>query len=88
MTDRVPSEEEIETTLIEDTEEDCNFKTTTEIMNAFDPLKVREIACVKDSHPLRTSCFNPDGDYFALGTNSKTVKICSMHNIVDELLYN
>jgi len=89
MTDRVPSEEEIETSLVEnETEEDGNFKTTTEIMNSFDPLKVRELASVRDSHPLRTSCFNPDGDYFALGTNSKTVKICSMHNIVDELLYN
>jgi WD40 repeat protein len=57
-------------------------------MNGFDPLTLREVARVTDSHPLRTSCFNADGDYFVLGTNSKSIKICSMHNIVDELLYN
>jgi hypothetical protein len=69
-------------------EDDEGFRTTTEIMNAFEPLQLREVARVTDTHALRTSCFNADGDYFVLGTNSKSIKICSMHNIVDELLYN
>lgn len=73
----------------EETEnEEGAFKTTTEIMNSFMPESLKEVASVTDSHPLRTSCFNADGDYFALGTNSKSLKICSMHNIVDGLLYN
>ena len=57
-------------------------------MNSFEPTSLVEIARVTDTHPLRTSCFNAVGDYFALGTNSKSLKICSMHNIVDGLLYN
>jgi hypothetical protein len=56
-------------------EEDEGFRTTTEIMNSFQPLALNEVAKVTDSHPLRTSCFNADGDYFVLGTNSKSIKI-------------
>jgi len=31
-----------------------------------------------DVQPIRTACFSPNGDYFALGTNSKCLKICSL----------
>jgi len=31
-----------------------------------------------DVQPIRTSCFSPNGDYFALGTNSKCLKICTL----------
>lgn len=62
--------------------------TNYELMNTFDPSYLREISQVKDVQPIRASCFNSDGDYFVLGTNSKSLKICSLHNIVDGLIYN
>ena len=30
---------------------------------------------ISDTHPIRCCCFSPKGDYFAIGTNSKSVKI-------------
>ena len=62
--------------------------TNYELMNTFDPSYLHEISQVKDVQPIRASCFNSDGDYFVLGTNSKSLKICSLHNIVDGLIYN
>ena len=37
---------------------------------------------ILDSHPIRTSCFSPKGDYFSIGTNSKSIKIFSLNNIL------
>jgi len=33
-----------------------------------------------DAQPIRACCFSPKGEYFALGTNSKCLKICSLPN--------
>lgn len=62
--------------------------TNFELMSQFDPSYLREISQVKDQQPIRAACFNNDGDYFVLGTNSKSLKVCSLHNIVDGLVYN
>ena len=80
-------EEEIEET-IEDEAEQEYVPTSQELMNSFDPSYMKEIAQVKDVQPIRACCFNSDGDYFVLGTNSKSLKVCSLHNIVDGLIYN
>ena len=37
----------------------------------------------EDTHPIRTSCFSPKGDYFAIGTNSKSLKIYSLKNVIN-----
>lgn len=57
-------------------------------MSQFDPSSLREVSLVKDVQPIRACAFNHDGDYFVLGTNSKSLKVCSLHNIVDGLIYN
>ena len=38
---------------------------------------------IEDSHPIRCSCFSPKGEYFAIGTNSKCVKIFDLTHILD-----
>ena len=38
---------------------------------------------ILDSHPIRTSCFSPKGEYFSIGTNSKSIKIFSLNNILE-----
>lgn len=58
------------------------------LMESFQPENLREMARVEDIKPIRCSAFNVSGDYFVLGTNSNSIKVCSLHNIVDELLYN
>mmetsp|Transcript_21392 Transcript_21392/g.20561 ORF Transcript_21392/g.20561 Transcript_21392/m.20561 type:complete len:99 (+) Transcript_21392:355-651(+) len=35
-------------------------------------------AILVDGQPIRTACFSPKGDYIVLGTNSKSLKICSL----------
>mmetsp|Transcript_12878 Transcript_12878/g.18816 ORF Transcript_12878/g.18816 Transcript_12878/m.18816 type:complete len:657 (+) Transcript_12878:11-1981(+) len=59
-----------------------------ELMRSFEPTQLQEVAKVEDQKPIRTSAFNVNGDYFVLGTNSNSLKVCSMHNIVDGLLYD
>ena len=39
------------------------------------------MARITDTQPIRACCFH--GDAFALGTNSKSLKICSLDNIVN-----
>lgn len=52
----------------------------------------REIYSIKDSNPIRAACFNNDGNAFAIGTNSKSLKIYSFspnvafENFIDNLL--
>jgi hypothetical protein len=38
-------------------------------------------AILVDSQPIRTACFSPNGNYIALGTNSKSLKICAIPNL-------
>jgi WD40 repeat protein len=54
----------------------------------FDPRLLQEATRLEDAQPIRASVFNSSGEYFILGTNSKSLKVCSLHNIVDDLLYN
>jgi hypothetical protein len=37
-----------------------------------------QVAVLSDVQPIRASCFSPSGEYFVLGTNSKTLKICAL----------
>lgn len=41
----------------------------------YNVLTMAEKGFVNDSLPIRTGCFSPDGMYFAIGTNSKCIKI-------------
>jgi WD40 repeat protein len=47
----------------------------------YDITSLLERKVIQDTHPIRTSCFSPKGDFFALGTNSKSVKIFDMKNL-------
>ena len=38
---------------------------------------------ISDTHPIRCCCFSPKGDYFAIGTNSKSVKIYDLSYVLD-----
>ena len=38
---------------------------------------------IEDSHPIRCCCFSPKGNYFAIGTNSKSIKIFDLSYILD-----
>ena len=38
-------------------------------------------AILVDVQPIRAACFSPRGEHFALGTNSKSLKICALPNI-------
>lgn len=37
-----------------------------------------------DVQPIRTACFSPRGEYIALGTNSKSLKICAVPNMMED----
>jgi len=41
----------------------------------YDITTLAERKVIEDSHPIRTSCFSSKGDYFAIGTNSKSIKL-------------
>jgi WD40 repeat protein len=41
----------------------------------YDIATLAERKVIEDSHPIRTSCFSSKGDYFAIGTNSKSIKL-------------
>lgn len=41
----------------------------------YDITTLAERKVIEDSHPIRTSCFSSRGDYFAIGTNSKSIKL-------------
>jgi hypothetical protein len=55
-------------------------------MDQFDPAALHELVAIQDSQPIRACSFY--GDFFALGTNSRSLKICSMENIVKRLTHN
>lgn len=37
-----------------------------------------DLYSIKDTHPIRAACFNNTGDSFAIGTNSKSLKLYSL----------
>lgn len=37
---------------------------------------------LSDSHPIRAAIFSSDGEYFAIGTNSKSLRIYSMKSLL------
>ena len=43
------------------------------------------ISTIKDTNPIRAACFRPDGEYFAIGTNSKSLRIYSLKDILSLL---
>lgn len=43
---------------------------------------------IQDTNPIRTSCFSPKGDYFAIGTNSKSVKLFQMKPLLQRFKKN
>jgi WD40 repeat protein len=63
-------------------------QTSEDLMSRFHPTYLREAARIQDVQPIRACAFNADGDYFVIGTNSKALKICSLQNIVDGMIYN
>jgi WD40 repeat protein len=38
---------------------------------------------IEDTHPIRCCCFSPKGEYFAIGTNSKSLKIFDLSYILE-----
>ncbi|MCQ2821527.1 MAG: WD40 repeat domain-containing protein, partial [archaeon] len=51
--------------------------------NTINDLKLRSI--IQESSIIRTSCFNQDGDFLAIGTNSKSVKIFEMKSLLQSI---
>ena len=41
---------------------------------------------ISDTHPIRCCCFSPEGDCFAIGTNSKCVKIFDLSYLLDSFI--
>lgn len=41
--------------------------------------QMRQVSALYDSQPIRAACFSPNNsEYFAIGTNSKSLKFCKM----------
>ena len=40
---------------------------------------------IEDTHPIRCCCFSPKGEYFAIGTKSKSLKIFDLSFILDSI---
>ena len=59
-----------------------------DLFQRFDPRSLREVTSIEDVQPIRASAFNSTGDYFVLGTNSKSIKVCSLHHVIDNLIYH
>ena len=45
---------------------------------------MKEIAKIEDIQPIRAACFSREGEYFAIGTNSKSLKIFSLRNVLEK----
>ena len=41
-----------------------------------------EVRSLRDVQPIRSACFSPDGDYLAIGANSKMLQVFSLNNIL------
>ena len=46
---------------------------------------LEERGIIEDIQPIRTGCFSPDGQFLAIGTNSKSIKIASIKNVIELL---
>ena len=60
---------------------EANFEG--EELLAFNVENLIEKGVLRDSQPIRTACFSHEGEYFAIGTNSQSVKICTLHNVLE-----
>ena len=54
--------------------------------NLIDLSTLSQIKTITDPNIIRTCCFSPKGEYLSIGTNSKSVKIFSLKNILDDCL--
>ena len=61
-------------------------RSPQELMQSLDPSRVVEIARVTDSQAIRTCVFSPSGDFYALGSNSKSLKVYPLGGIVESIL--
>ncbi|CAD8182857.1 unnamed protein product [Paramecium octaurelia] len=43
-----------------------------------------QVATLSDTHPIRAAAFSSDGEMFAIGTNSKSLRIFSMKSVLQE----
>eukprot|EP01022_Parablepharisma_sp_SALTPOND_P028474 TRINITY_DN71019_c1_g1_i1.p1 TRINITY_DN71019_c1_g1~~TRINITY_DN71019_c1_g1_i1.p1 ORF type:complete len:497 (+),score=67.21 TRINITY_DN71019_c1_g1_i1:1903-3393(+) len=50
-----------------------------------DVAKMAQRAIIFDKQPIRTCCFSPEGELLAIGTNSMTLRICSLKDVVYSL---
>ena len=50
-----------------------------------DVKKLSQRAVILDKQPIRACCFSPEGELLAIGTNSMTLKICSLKDVVYSL---
>ena len=55
---------------------------------SYDPSSFNLESLVVDTQTIRTCCFNPKGDFLALGTNSKSLKIFSLSPIISKFRDN
>ena len=51
----------------------------------YNVLTMKEKGFIKDDLPIRTGCFSPDGMYFSVGTNTKSIKMFSLDDILESL---
>lgn len=45
---------------------------------------MEEIGFIQDMQPIRTATFSPDGEMFAIGTNSRSLRLYSLKPIFEE----
>jgi len=61
-------------------------RTPQSLMDRMDPAKIMEVARVTDTQVIRAAGFSPDGDWYALGAKSKSVRIYSLREVVDTVI--
>ena len=66
--DTVDQEESVQTT--------CN-KEDVELRESNTTLQFSPVSILEDAQAIRAVCFHPDGKLFAVGSNSKILRICT-----------
>lgn len=56
-------------------------KDDTAVNDVSGEMNFRKIAALSDTQAIRSIAFHPSGKYFAIGTNSKALKVCCMRNL-------